>query len=167
MGTARNRPRASSSPYFAIHSTIIHFTQCKKTLSRKHKSDAVFCGQIYGQICRKYCFVRFLRAVYTKKFTQNTKGDVWQHFSRLFCHRRAQRFLEGTNLEHRNPELTNLQMSCSRDKTSSWAIFKETYHCKIVSTIVVYENFSTCTSIENIRYMYRYVNMPLSYLLRT
>ena len=130
MGTARNRPRASSSPYFGIHCTIIHFTQCKKTFSTKHKSDAVFCGRKYGQICRKYCFVRFLRAVYTKKFIQNTKGDVWQHFSRLFCHRRAQRFLEGINLEHRNPELTNLQMSCSRYKPSSWAIFKETYHCK-------------------------------------
>ena len=109
MGKARNRPRASSSPYFAIHSTIIHFTR-KKTFSRKHKSDAVFCGQMYGQICRKYCFVRFLRAVYTKKFIQNTKGDVWQYFSRLFCHRRARRFLEGISLEHRNPELTNLHL---------------------------------------------------------
>ena len=105
---------------------------------------------------------------FTPKSSYKTQKVTYDNiFRAFFCHRRAQRFLEGINLEHRNPELTNLQMSCSRDKTSSWAIFKETYHCKIVSTIVVYENFSTCTSIENIRYMYRYVNMPQLYLLRT
>ena len=75
MGTATNRPRASSSPYFAIHSTIVHFTQCKKTFSREYKSYTVFCGHIYGQICRKYCFVCFLRAVYTKKFVRKATYD--------------------------------------------------------------------------------------------
>lgn len=93
MGTARNRPRASSSPYFAIHSTIIHFTQCKKTFSRKHKSETVFCGQIYGQICRKYCFVRFLRAAYTKKFIQNTKaGRMTTFFAPFLSQTRAEVF---------------------------------------------------------------------------
>ena len=90
MGTATNRPRASSSPYFAIHSTIIHFTQYKKTFSRQYKSYIVFCGHIYGQICRKYCFVCFPRAVYSNWV--RTKGDVWRHFSRPFCHRRALRW---------------------------------------------------------------------------
>ena len=75
MGTARNRPRASGQPYFAIHSTKIHFTQCKKTFSRKHKSYTVFRSQIHGQICRKFCFVCFQRAVYTKKFIQKATYD--------------------------------------------------------------------------------------------
>lgn len=30
METATNKPRAISSPYFAIHSPIIHFKQCKE-----------------------------------------------------------------------------------------------------------------------------------------
>lgn len=104
---------------------------------------------------------------FTPKSSYKTQKVTYDNIFRAFFVTDARKGFWMINLEHRNPELTNLQMSCSRDKTSSWAIFKETYHCKIVSTIVVYENFSTRTSIENIRYMYRYVNMPQLYLLRT
>ena len=73
MGTATNRPRASSSPYFAIHSTIIHFTQYKKTFSRQYKSYTVFCGHNTDKFVENIALfafrVRFTRTEFVRKAT--------------------------------------------------------------------------------------------------
>ena len=67
---------------------------------------------------------------FTPKSSYKTQKVTYDNIFRAFFVTDARKGFWMINLEHRNPELTNLQMSCSRYKPSSWAIFKETYHCK-------------------------------------
>ena len=83
MGTARNRPRASSSPYFAIHCTIIHFTQCKKTFSTKHKSDAVFAAGYMDKFVENIALFAFC-VRFTPKSSYKTQKVTYDNIFRAF-----------------------------------------------------------------------------------